>query len=211
MIFLGVVITFCLAGNYAHAAVSTNQNRPTPQQSGAQQQGNPPTQQGGMNNGNQPQGISPTHGTSTPPDNTRNNSDGVVGKVTAISGNTLTLSGMKNEPGTKETSTFTTYTVDATHATITKGFGDNAQTLLLSDIAIDTMVQVHGTSSNGAIIASRIIQMDQQNDRPLSTSTPSDGQKQNGANELQGAQNNQGFFGKIFNPIKNFFMKMFGR
>lgn len=67
-----------------------------------------------------------------------------VGKVTAISGSTITITDQRAN---------TTYTVDASNATIDKG--PNA-TGLLSDITVGSMIAVQGTVSGSSIVATSI-------------------------------------------------------
>ena len=71
------------------------------------------------------------------------------GKVTAISGSTITLVKNKN----------VTYTVNAGSATLTKGFGKNAKTILASDVVVGDRLTVNGTLSGTTISANSIEDM----------------------------------------------------
>ena len=70
----------------------------------------------------------------------------VTGKVTAISGSTLTVTGMDNSA----------YSVEALGAKVSKGFGANAQTLTVSDIKVGDTVAVFGNASGNDITATSI-------------------------------------------------------
>jgi hypothetical protein len=72
-----------------------------------------------------------------------------MGKVTAISGDTITI--VDQKPG--DTTTGTTYTVDATNATVTKD-RDTASTV--SAIAVGDMIAVDGTVSGTTVAATAI-------------------------------------------------------
>jgi riboflavin synthase alpha subunit len=71
-----------------------------------------------------------------------------MGKVTAISGSTITISSQK--PGN---TTSTTYTVDASSATVTK---DRDAASTLSAIAVGDTISVDGTVSGNTITATAI-------------------------------------------------------
>jgi len=71
------------------------------------------------------------------------------GTVAAINGNLITLTSvMKNAT--------TTYTVDATNATITKGIGKSTSTIAVSGISIGDRLVVQGTVSGTTITATSI-------------------------------------------------------
>ncbi len=70
----------------------------------------------------------------------------VIGTVSAINGPTLTVT----------TSKGTAYSVDATNASIEKGFGKNETTLALSNIAVNDMVAVQGTVSGNSVTATTV-------------------------------------------------------
>jgi hypothetical protein len=74
---------------------------------------------------------------------------GVFGTVSAVSGNTLTVT---SKGGPNSSSTATTYTVDASNATVMK---DNA-TSSVSNIAVGDNVMVQGTVSGTNVTATRI-------------------------------------------------------
>jgi len=74
---------------------------------------------------------------------------GVIGTVSAISGNTITVSGKQ---GFNSTTSATTYTVDATNAKITKS---NA-TGTISSIAVGDTVAIQGTINGANIVATTI-------------------------------------------------------
>ena len=91
---------------------------------------------------------------------------GVMGTVTAISGNTITVTSKQfsahqwggsgtaqASPTTQPTPTTITYTVDATNATVKK----NAATSAVSSIAVGDMVMVQGTVSGTSVTATSII------------------------------------------------------
>jgi hypothetical protein len=71
------------------------------------------------------------------------------GKVTAVNGTTITL--VKNKT--------TTYTVNAGSATLTKGFGKNAKSITLADVAVGDRLTVIGTLSGTTVTASAIDDM----------------------------------------------------
>lgn len=71
------------------------------------------------------------------------------GKVTAITGTTITL--VKNKT--------VTYTVDASTATLTKGFGKNAKTISASDVVVGDRLTIIGTLSGTTVTASRVDDM----------------------------------------------------
>jgi len=86
-----------------------------------------------------------------------------VGKVTAVSGSTITLSGfaMPTTKGAKPTTT--TYTVDTSNATITKvtppaanGDTPTSATISASQITVGDMLMVDGTASGTSITATTI-------------------------------------------------------
>ena len=76
---------------------------------------------------------------------------GVVGTVTAISGNSLTVSG-KQGFGSASSTPSTTYTIDATNATVRK----NNATSTVASIAVGDMVAVRGTVSGTSVTATSI-------------------------------------------------------
>lgn len=75
---------------------------------------------------------------------------GIVGKVTAVNGTTLTVSSMT--PWNKDSKT-TIYTVDATNAEIEKEGVDNET---ISDIKVGDMVIVEGTVTGTTVVATEI-------------------------------------------------------
>jgi hypothetical protein len=85
-----------------------------------------------------------------------------MGKVTAVSGSTITISGMARPTtaGTKPTET--TYTVDASSATVTKIAAPAAKgapttsTISVSDISVGDMISVEGTANGTSITATTI-------------------------------------------------------
>jgi hypothetical protein len=92
---------------------------------------------------------------------------GVAGTVTAISGNTITLTSIpfSKQVTTNTTTTNTaltpaapvTYSVDATSAKVTKGFGKTAATIQASTIQVGDTLMVRGTVTGTNIIATAII------------------------------------------------------
>jgi hypothetical protein len=76
---------------------------------------------------------------------------GVFGKVTAISGTTITITGGKND---------TSYSVDASNATVEKASatkGAEPVSSSVSDIAIGDTIAVRGTLSGTSIVATNIM------------------------------------------------------
>src|ERR1700734_1869477 len=73
---------------------------------------------------------------------------GVFGTVTAISGDSITLS----SKGFGQNATATTYTVDATNATVTKSGAASS----ISAIAVGDTVMVQGTVSGDSVTATKI-------------------------------------------------------
>ena len=79
----------------------------------------------------------------------------VIGTVSAINSNTLTVTAknwMRSRSTTAAPTTVTTYTVDATNATVTK----NGATTTLSAILIGDTVQVQGTVNGSTVTATAI-------------------------------------------------------
>jgi hypothetical protein len=78
---------------------------------------------------------------------------GVFGTVTAISGNTITVQRKAFEkPGTSTTTAATTYTVDATNATVTK----NKAASSVSAIAVGDTIIAQGTLTGTNLVATKI-------------------------------------------------------
>ena len=81
---------------------------------------------------------------------------GAFGKVTAINGNTITISSEQftkpTTAGTAPTGTAVTYTIDATNATVTKA---NAASTV-SAIAVGDMIAVQGTVTGTNVVATTI-------------------------------------------------------
>jgi len=76
----------------------------------------------------------------------------IFGKVTAVNGNTLTVTDSRGK---------TTYTVDATNATITK----NGATAIISDVAVGDTIMVQGTINDTNVTATAIRDGQPMNDR----------------------------------------------
>lgn len=83
-----------------------------------------------------------------------NHAPGVFGTVSAVNGTTLTVT----SKGFGQNATATTYTVDASNATVTKGGapGTTPTTIPVSSIAIGDMVMVAGTVSGTSVTATTI-------------------------------------------------------
>ena len=77
---------------------------------------------------------------------------GIMGTVTAINGTTITMTSRVNGPNQSDTTT--TYTVDASSATITK----NGETSSVSAIAVNDNIVVEGTT-NGTTITAKTIKI----------------------------------------------------
>jgi hypothetical protein len=107
----------------------------------------------------------------------------VAGKITAISGNTITITN----------SSKVTYTIDVTNAKILVG----NQASSISSLAAGDNTIVQGTINGTSVIASSVID---QKPKPNSNS--------NNTNNNQKPQG--GFMGGIFGGIGNFFKKLFG-
>lgn len=76
---------------------------------------------------------------------------GVFGTVSAISGNTITVTS-KFRPKRNSTATTTAYTVDASNATVTK----NGSSSSVSNIAVGDIIMVQGTVSGTQVTAKTI-------------------------------------------------------
>ncbi|NVN96699.1 hypothetical protein HXX01_00360 [Candidatus Nomurabacteria bacterium] len=80
----------------------------------------------------------------------------VVGQVTAINGNIITITSKqvfdRNNNGTTPTPTTTTFTVDATNAKIEKG----GATVILSNIIVGDTIMVQGTVTGTNVVATNI-------------------------------------------------------
>ena len=72
---------------------------------------------------------------------------GMIGTVASVSGTTITITGKDG----------TTYTVDASGATLTKGMGPDAKTIAITDIATGDTVGVAGTFSGTTVTATKVI------------------------------------------------------
>jgi hypothetical protein len=86
----------------------------------------------------------------------------LVGVVTAVSGTALVVSLQPMMPMRKlATSTVavrpTTYTVDASNATVSRGFGTSTAAVALSSIAVNDHIAVFGTVSGASVAATKII------------------------------------------------------
>ena len=111
---------------------------------------------------------------------------GVFGTVSAISGDTLTVTSKArpypngtNTTNTDTTNTVTTFSVDATNATVMK----NNATSTVADIVVGDTVMVQGTVNGSAVTATMIRDgMPQMGNRPQSTKP----QGQGPANIIQG-------------------------
>ncbi len=106
----------------------------------------------------------------------------IGGNVTAVSGSSLTVTNEGN----------TTYTVDATNATIKKGVA----TSTVASIAIGDSVLVQGTVQGTAVTASSIID---HGTKPAATSTPN-----------SATARPKGFVGHFFGAVGGFFSHIFG-
>jgi hypothetical protein len=97
---------------------------------------------------------------------------GVSGKVTAISGTTITIeSGMINPAAATNTATATTYTVDASKATFSKTGAfvppvngappgkPSSTTIAITDIAVGDSIRVEGTVTGSAVVATSVTVM----------------------------------------------------
>ena len=73
----------------------------------------------------------------------------VFGKVSAINGNTLTVTGQNQ----------TSYTIDVTSAKLSKGFMKNAATITLADIKVGDMVSATGTITSTSVVATSLNDM----------------------------------------------------
>ena len=90
---------------------------------------------------------------------------GVFGKITAISGDTITIESQKWAKGqgssstsSTDTTTSTSYTVDATNAAITVGKQGSAPTMgTISSLAVGDMIGVEGTVSGTSVTATKIM------------------------------------------------------
>jgi hypothetical protein len=70
----------------------------------------------------------------------------MIGNITAISGSILTVTGENK----------TTYTIDATNAKITQGFGANATTLAISNLTVGETIFANGTVSGTNVTATTV-------------------------------------------------------
>jgi hypothetical protein len=105
---------------------------------------------------------------------------GIVGKVTAVNGNTITVLSIQRGPmkkptsGNKPSPAQITYTVDATNAIIKK----NSATSTVSNILVGDMIMVQGTVNGTNVVAVNIRDNEKDNDgnewgkEGRSTSTP---------------------------------------
>lgn len=150
---------------------------------------------------------------------------GVFGKVTAISGNTITVSGIGRSD--KNATTTISYIVDASNATMrtmsratstedkrATGTKPEEKIITISDIQIGDTLIIQGTVSGTNIAAKSITRSNFQlngdvkmgigpgrNNRNMESGTATSEESQN--------EKNEGFWFKLTNPIKNFFKKLF--
>jgi hypothetical protein len=106
----------------------------------------------------------------------------VGGKVTAVSGNTITITNASN----------VTYTIDATNAVVTA----KGQTSSVGTIAVGDNLLVQGAVNGSAVTASSVID---QGAAPADTNS-----------NAGGAPQNHGFMGGIMGGVGSFFHKLFG-
>jgi hypothetical protein len=95
------------------------------------------------------------NGAQAPHERTMGERPAVVGKITAISGTTLTVSsaGMRGD-----SSSATTYTVDASAAKIVKGsVGAAPSEATVSSLAVGDTVAVDGTLSGTSVVATKVM------------------------------------------------------
>jgi hypothetical protein len=128
---LALIVATAIIGSTVSAATKTVQNN----SNGAQVQGQGGSRGGQQGNGAMKQGQTP----------------GVVGTVSAINGNSITVTGSKGF-NKDATATAITYTIDATNAKVTK---DNTASTVAS-IAVGDTVMVQGTVSGTNITATAI-------------------------------------------------------
>jgi hypothetical protein len=129
-----------------------------------------------------PAGQGKGSGQGTPPF-TGNGEPIVAGSVTAVSGNTITITNKSN----------VTYTIDATNAKITKG----PNTSTISDVAVGDMIVAQGTVNGNAVVATSVIDQ----------SKAGNNSQGNEGNSGQ-PQPHQG--GGFFGGIGSFFAHIFG-
>jgi hypothetical protein len=117
------------------------------------------------------------HATSTPPVSpfTGNGQPVIAGKVSAVSGNSLTVMTTSN----------VTYTVDASSAKILKG----SNTIVLSSVAIGDTVLVQGAVNGTSVTASTVVDQ---------SGTPANGMP------APGKEQPRGFLGGVGNFFKSF-------
>jgi len=121
-----------------------------------------------------------SHATSTPPVSpfTGNGQPVIAGKVSAVSGTSLTVTTTSN----------VTYTVDASNAKVVKGQG----TIVLSSVIVGDTVLVQGTVNGTSITASTVVDQSAPTGQPANgTPAPGNGQS-------------RGFFGGVGNFFKSF-------
>jgi len=111
----------------------------------------------------------------------------IIGSITAINGNTLTITTMAS----------TTYTVDASNAKILQG----PNTVALSTLTVGNKVVVQGTINGTAVSASAVIN---QVGNPGSQGSDQQGQVDN-ENGQNGQAPKKGFFGNIGGFFKHLF------
>ncbi|MFA5173451.1 MAG: hypothetical protein WC435_03595 [Candidatus Paceibacterota bacterium] len=129
----------------------------------------------------------------------RKEGTGIVGTVIAVSNNTFMLKSKETGEGKEKGATEIIYTVDASKAKITKGFGEGEKESSIVNIKIGDTLQVKGTITDLSIAATEISEFGKQG-TATSTSEISETEK-----------TKISFFSKVFNPIKNFFKKIFSR
>lgn len=83
--------------------------------------------------------------------------DRISGKVVSINGNIITMQAQGRKLNTGSATTTATYAVDASNAKITKGVSANSQTILISDIQVNSTIAVSGSISGSSIPAVSIV------------------------------------------------------
>jgi hypothetical protein len=133
----------------------------------------------------------------------------IVGTITSISDNAITLT-VKKRQDQAETNV-TTYSVDISSAKITKQVNRESQDIAVSDLSVGDMIEVEGTISDTSIVATSVIKRSDASVQSETTASKEQKQTQNSdnkeTNKLRSDSNN--FFSKIFSSIKGLFGKIF--
>jgi Domain of unknown function (DUF5666) len=130
----------------------------------------------------------------------------ILGTITAINNTSITLV-RREMPGSQASST--NYTIDASNAKISSGFGANLKTLAISDLSVGDTIEANGTISGNSITAtaiSKITKPAAPAGQRLNEQTNHGTNKNATSSKVSRVRN---VLSKIFAPFKNLFKRFF--